>query len=308
MRVTNGMTANLLMQELYKNKQLLFQKQVTVATEKIINKPSDDPIGMGKVLDYRRILSSTDQYFRNITVGQTNLQITETALEQIEAHLVTAKKIASQRAATDSADQTDLDRDLAAVQGIYDDIMSLANTKVGDSFIFGGHRNNTIPITRNADGIDGTADDYVATYNGDDGELFVHVGEGQKVKVNANGRDVFDVGGIGGGTDVFDALNDLINAISANDKVAAETQITRLESASDQVQAVAIETSVYYNRLDMAENRLISYEKNIQDMLGEIENADMAQAIVELQLQETAYTTSLEVASRIIQPSLVDYV
>lgn len=308
MRITNGMTADLLMRRLYKNKQLLFEKQVTVTTGKKVNKPSDDPIAMGQILDYRRILASTDQYYQNITIGKTNLKITESALEEIESHLRTAEKIASTRASASNPDPADIADDLSKVQKIYEDIMGLANTKLGDNYILGGHQNDTPPFTRNADGIDGNADDWVAVYNGDDGDAFVHVSDGVQVQVNANGRDVFDVGGTGGGTDIFDALNDLMTAIAADDTNSAQTQKDRLDAAAQQVQGVAIDTSIYYGRLEMAENRLNVYENNIKDLLDEAENADMAQAIVELQLQETAYTTSLEVASKIIQPSLVDYV
>jgi len=57
-----------------------------------------------------------------------------------------------------------------------------------------------------------------------------------------------------------------------------------------------------------SENFLIKYRSNIENMLNETENMDPAQAIVEMQLQEAAYITCLETASKIIQPSLVDFI
>jgi flagellar hook-associated protein 3 FlgL len=42
-------------------------------------------------------------------------------------------------------------------------------------------------------------------------------------------------------------------------------------------------------------------------MLSDTEDADMAQAIVELQIQQTAYETSLATAARILQRSLMDF-
>ncbi len=103
-------------------------------------------------------------------------------------------------------------------------------------------------------------------------------------------------------------LESLINALNNSDPAAAFAEVTNIASAIDQVQDVATESAVYYGRLESAENHLIQYESNIQDALSETEDVDMAQAIVELQLQEIAYITCLESAARIIQPSLVDFV
>ena len=84
MRVTNKMTSELITRELYSNQQMLLNAQVKVTTGKKINKPSDDPIGAHKVLDYRRILSSIEQYERNIVYGKNQIEITETILDQMD--------------------------------------------------------------------------------------------------------------------------------------------------------------------------------------------------------------------------------
>ncbi len=302
MRITNQMTAELITRELYKNKSVLLNAQTAVATGKRINKPSDDPVGMGKVLDYRTMLSSVEQYNTNISIGKTHVKVTETALEQIEELLNSAHEIALQYGSN-----ADTPNALENVQDIYDSILNLANTRLGSSYIFGGNVTDAAPFSRNADGISGTADDWVVTYNGDAGDIKVLAGDNVQIKVNANGQEVFDVGGLGGGTDVFASLNDLISAIAAGDHDAAKAEVQNIQNGIDQVQSVATRAAVYYGRLETEEERLVSYKNNIENMLDEIENVDMAQAIVEMQLQETAYTTSLEVASRIITNSLVDF-
>lgn len=305
MRVTNRQAAETIIRNLYKNQQILLEAQNRVSTQKKISKPSDDPIGMGRILDYRKILSSIEQHKRNIAHGKTQLEITETVLEEVDSLLKDAKKWAMQFGGGDTEIRNEA---ITEVKNIYDSILYLGNTKIGDSFIFAGHVTDTKPFSRNADGIDGTADDYTVSYNGDDGDTNIFAGNNVEVKINATGSDIFDVGGTGGGTDVFGVLENLINALESNDPSAAFAEVANFSSAIDQVEVVAAETAVYYGRLEAAENHLIRYKSNIEDMLSETESVDMAQAIVELQLQETAYVTSLEVASRIIQPSLVDFV
>lgn len=297
MRVTNKMTADLITQDLYRAQQLLLDAQVKVATGKRINKPSDDPIGMGKVLDYRKIISTIDQYNENIVHGKNQLEFTSTILEEIEALLNQAKNWALEFG---SGSDMSASAALIEVKSLYDEIMDLANTKIGNNYMFGGHVTNSAPFSRDAD--------YDANYTGDNGDITVLVGNDVQVKINANGEDIFAVDGAGGGTDAFGALERLINALESNDSAAAFAEVANLESAIDQVQGISTETSVYYGRMKSSENFLIKYKSNIEDMLYETENMDPAQAVVEMQLQEAAYITCLETASRIIQPSLVDFI
>jgi len=297
MRVTNKMTADLITRDLFKAQQLLLDAQVRVATGKRINKPSDDPIGMGKVLDYRKIISSIGQYNENIATGKNQIEFTSTILDEVDSLLSDAKEWALKYATG-----SDIPSNAAQVEveNIYDSIMDIANTKIGNNYIFAGHITDTVPFTRDAN--------FNASYAGDDGDVNVLVGDNVQVKINATGQDIFDVNGLGGGTDIFASLQRLITALSTDDRDAAFAEVANLESGIQQVQNVATEASVYYNRLDSSENFLIKYKSNIEDMLTETENMDPAQAIVEMQLLETAYTTCLETASRIIQPSLVDFI
>ena len=292
MRVTNSQTAEIIMYDLYKNKQLLLDAQIRLSSQKKINKPSDDPIGMGKILDYREILSSIDQYKRNIDHGKMQIEVTETVLDEIDTLLNEAEEWAMDYGSGNSDNLRDTA--LLKVKSIYDAVMDLANTKVNDNYIFGGFVTDTVPFTRDAN--------YTAMYAGDDSDQEVLVGDNVEVKINATGTDIFN-----GGTDVFGSLENLINAIDAGNPALARTEVANISSAIDQVQTVATESAAYYGRLESAENYLIRYKANIQDMLSNTEDVNLEQAIVELQLQQTAYEVSLSTASKIIQRSLVDY-
>ncbi|RLC29340.1 MAG: flagellar hook-associated protein 3 [Deltaproteobacteria bacterium] len=296
MRVTNRMTADLISREIYRTQQLLLKAQVKVATGKKINRPSDDPIGMGKLLDYRKIISSVDQWQENITHGKSRLKMTSTVLDQVDTLLKQAKEWAMKFA---TGSDTTTDSALIEVKNLYDAIMNLANTRLGNDYIFSGHRTHTVPFSRD--------ENYNAAYAGDDGDIHIITGETNRVKINATGRDTFDVGATGGGTDIFGALKELIDAMEAHDPTAAQAVVADLQDAIDQVQNVSTQTSISYNQMVSVDDFLKKYKSNIEDMLGETENADPARAIVEMQLLETTYTACLETASRVIQPSLVDF-
>ncbi len=308
MRVTNRQTAEIIMKDLARNHQLLVDSQIRVSTGKRINKPSDDPLGARDVLNYRKILASIEQYNRNIDRGNMHYELTETVLDEVDTLLKEAKQWAvTYGSGAIEPGSPEESAAITRVKGVYDDIMDLANSKIGENYIFAGHVTNTEPFSRDADGTTGTADDWTAAYGGDDGDINMLVNDNISVKINATGRDIFDVGGTGGGTDVFGALENLIIAMEAGNEANAFAEIVNIQSSIDQVQKLATETSVYATRVKSAQNYLNQYEAKIQDLVYETENVDMAQAIVEMQLQESTYLTNLQTASKVIQPSLVDY-
>ncbi len=286
------MTADLITRDLYKAQQTLLESQVKVATGKRINRPSDDPIGMGKVLDYRKIISTIDQYNENIDQGKNQLEFTSTILDEVETLLNDAKQWALTFA---SGAETSANAAQIEVESLYEAVMDMANTKIGNNYIFAGLATDAPPYARDAS--------YNATYSGVDGDINVLVGDDVQVQINTSGGDIFD-----GGTDVFASLQRLIDALSRSDADDAFAEVANLQSAVEQVQNVATEASVHYGRLDSSENFLFKYKANVEDMLTKTENIDPAQAIVEMQLQETAYLTCLQTASKIIQPSLVDFI
>ena len=295
MRVTNRLMADTVLNSLYKSTRRLLKLQETVSSQKRINRPSDDPIGTGKILDYRKILSSIDQYGTNITSGKTQIDLTETSLEAIDDFVLEARKIA-----VEQSSGTLETRAMAAqeIKNIYDQVLQLANTKLGSGHIFAGHQTDTAPFSRDSD--------YNATYHGDDGDIRIIVGDNMDIKINVTGEDALI-----SGVNVFDALRDLINGLEDTDLEAGtaqiEAQVTPLSDALDQIKAVRAEAATTFTRLETTENQLAKFKLNVQDMISGIEDVDMAQAIIELQIQETAYETSLATAARILQPTLMDF-
>lgn len=56
-----------------------------------------------------------------------------------------------------------------------------------------------------------------------------------------------------------------------------------------------------------AQDAVASREITLMNQLSSVEDADLAKTIVDLQLQEVAYQAALGVTSRVLQPSLLDF-
>lgn len=295
MRVTNKQAVDSIINNILRNKEQLYKAQDIVSSQKTVTKPSDDPIAMGNILGYRNSLSAIDQYGRNITRGKTHIEVTEATLNEIYDFLLEARQLAVDQSSGASEYRATV---VEEMKNIYDQILQLANTKLGNSYIFSGHKTDTAPFSRDVD--------YNATYHGDDGDIRIVVGKKVDVKINVTGEDAFR-----GTVDAFDVLRDLINGLENPDTDAGtteiEAQIAPLTDSLDQIQNVRAASASTFTRLESTENQMADFKLKVEDMLSKEEDADIDKAIIELQSQQTAYETSLAAASRILQTSLLDF-
>lgn len=113
-----------------------------IASQKRINKPSDDPIGITQALRLKKVLSQIGQYGKNIQHGQSWLSITDSALQTVNGLIVRGKEIANQMSTgTYNGDQ----RSNAAkeIKNIIAQLVQLGNTKLTGRYIFSGYQEDT---------------------------------------------------------------------------------------------------------------------------------------------------------------------
>jgi len=70
MRITQKMIFSQTINNINRRQEQLYKTNESIATTKRINRPSDDPVDMEKVLDYRSQLSAVDQYQKILTKEQ----------------------------------------------------------------------------------------------------------------------------------------------------------------------------------------------------------------------------------------------
>ena len=297
MRVSSNAVYNTITGNLFRNSERLLNAQVKVATEKRINKPSDDPIGMGTVLDYRKRLASIDQHQSNIARGKTRIQIAETTLEMVADLLTDAKNIALDQS-TGSAESSDREIAAGQIASIREQILQLANTKFGGEYLFAGHKTYEPAFDINDD----------CDYAGDSGDIKIIIDENTEVKINLTGEEIFPTDAIDG-SNIFDVLDKLQGALEAAVYVQSDVadQVNPLAEARDQVNLARAASASTFKRLEGYDDRLDSFKVRIEDMLLKTEGADLARAIVELQFEERAYEASLAASARVMQPSLLNF-
>jgi flagellar hook-associated protein 3 FlgL len=140
MRVTTNMMTNTLARYLGMQNAQLFKTQLQISSQKRINKPSDDPIGMRKILDYRDKIATVKQYMDNIGRAKSRLDFTELTLDMADDVIKILREIALVE-----ADGTSDSRALAVeeVKNLNRQLVDLANSKFDNNYLFSGHQTDT---------------------------------------------------------------------------------------------------------------------------------------------------------------------
>jgi flagellar hook-associated protein 3 FlgL len=300
MRVSNQS----LTQQVNDGIQLTFHRlakvQEAVASGKRINHLSDDALGAARALDLTSYSTALGQYRRNIDTASSVLAQTDTALAEVTDVLSRAKEIALSLAnGTRSAE--DRRQGVSEIHGAFQQLLTIGNTKLDGRYIFAGYKNGTAPFS---EGVGGVA------YSGDGNEFYIPTSPSTNLAVTLPGNKVFQGTTLTAGTDLFDTLSDLEAALTTNDVTGANgisTQIGRLDAALDQVLRFRTDVAARQNSAEVATDSLSALQLRTTELRSQIEDADPVQVYSELARQQYAFEAALQSASRVIQPSLLDY-
>lgn len=178
MRVTDKMNSSQTLSNIQKTRSELTELQNQATTQKRINKPSDDPTGVGLTMQNRTNIKNMEQYDRNILFAKTFLENSELALTQVGDALVRAKELAIQ-AANDTNSGLPRRTIATEVKQIYNGIVEASNRRFGERYIFAGHKTLEAPF------------DDQGNYYGDSGQMQVQNQQGSFLPMNLTGDQVF---------------------------------------------------------------------------------------------------------------------
>jgi len=281
--------------------------QNQVVTGKRLNSVSDDPRGAARVLSLKSTLERIDQFERNIGLGKATLETTESALNDLGDVLIRVRELAV------SADVEEEQFDLIAaeVEQRFSQILGIANTRVGDRFVFGGFVTDSAPVTQTGQFGDPAP---IVAYNGDSGQIFVQADESSQVQLNVTARELFfgstdgDDLADGPRVNIFDVVQDLVNRLRDPDTNGAPVEVLdELDAAIQQTSETLGSVGARANRLDSTVQQLQALRVVAEQERSFVEDADLIEVLTELQTRETALQATLAVSARILQPSLLDF-
>lgn len=141
MRVTQSMLSNTMLRNLNSSYNRMATLQEQISTGSKLLRPSDDPVGATKAMSYRTQLTQNEQYDTNLDTAAKWLDTTDTALGTLGSAMTRVQELITQ-AANDTNQTEDRQKMLTEIKQLREEVKDIANTKVGDTYIFSGTRTN----------------------------------------------------------------------------------------------------------------------------------------------------------------------
>lgn len=338
MRITNNMLISNMMRNLNNNLKKMDKIQQKLSSGKNFQLPSDDPIGVSRSLKLNTDIAKIEQYKRNLDDAVSWLEITESAVAEVGDVLQRARELTVQAANGTNGDG-DLKMISAEIEQLKGHLINIANTTYAGRYIFTGFKTDTPLVDENGKykltnyKVDtGTFSEQVSLSRNEISKY--NVGVSDKIAVNIVGVKVFgkfegDLDNPNFDTDVngyeIDNTNKTSNSTNADqsyliamfdslktalnngDTDTIQKTLGRIDKVMENLLSVRADIGAKMNRLELTKKRLESQSINFTKLLAENEEADIAEVIMNLKMNENVYRASLSAGARIIQPTLVDF-
>jgi len=285
-----------LLASLNQTQQEINTDEEELSTGYSVNSPSDDPAAAAVLAQNANQTAEVDQYQRSIGSIQGEMQDADSALSSVITALQQAITLGTE-GANGTLNSADREAVSVQVEGIRTQLLSLANLTYQGNYVFAGTATQTTPYV-----LDSTSNSGV-TYKGNGGVNQVTLGSNFSLQTNLPGTQLFS----SGGTDMFQAIQDLLTGLGTGDSTAIGTAVNELSAAS---QAISSQSAFYGNALSQL-NSQQTYLSTEATQLAQQQNtegaADLPAVISNLTTAETSEQATLDSVSQTAHVNLFQY-
>ena len=299
MRITQSMLANNMLKQITRSYEKLDQYQTQLSTGKKITRPSDDPVVAMKGIAYRSNLVEVEQFKRNFSEAYNWVENSDAALDKATQALQRIRELIVQ-ASNDTYEETQRQAISQEIKQLTEHLVTIANTKVGDKYIFNGTNTLQPPVQI----VNGS----ITTSNNVE-EVKIELAKGIYIGVNVDPTKVFHYDASQKGKGLFSDLQSLANDLDDPTKTGKDINeyLGYIDQHITNLLGVRAELGARMNRVELMEDRINQQEVIAKKVLSDNEDVDMERVITDLKVQESVHRAALAVGARIIQPTLVDF-
>jgi flagellar hook-associated protein 3 FlgL len=292
MRVTQNMLNNTMMRNLNNSWERMGRLQEMLSSGKKISKPSHDPVIAVRGMLYRTTILENEQFRSNTDEAVSFLQETESAVYEGVNVLSRIKELVTQ-AANDTLTSDERKKIKEEIVQLRDHLGTVANMTFSGRYLFNGTDTLNPPYDENSKKFTGT----------NSADIQLEISTGINVPINVKGTELFGTSPSG----VFDDLQKIIDNIENEKGNEITAYIGDVQKHIDKFLEVQASVGARVNRIQFVQNRLDTQNQGTRDIMSKGEDADMAKVIMDLQNEENVHRAALASGSRIIQPTLLDF-
>jgi flagellar hook-associated protein 3 FlgL len=297
-RVTTMSSARGTLADIMAAERALGEVRSRISSGKELQRASDGPARALAALDQRQALRRSEQFSRNAADARTWLTAADSALTgavETLSHVATLV-VQGRNATADPGARAALAAEVRAAQ---DNLLQLANTTHLGRPIFAGTAATT------------AAYDATGTFLGDSGTVRRTIAPSVTMQVNRTGPAVFGppasppVAAVDG--DAFQLLGALATALEQGDLTTLGTGLQRLASATQRIEAAQVELGARARQVEDVMSRSEVTDLDRRNALSELEDVDIAQALIDARAREFNHQAALSVSGRLLNSSLLDF-
>ncbi|WP_366917489.1 flagellin N-terminal helical domain-containing protein [Microbacterium thalli] len=266
----------------------LSRLQSQATSQRAFLAPSDDPAAAAAALDLHAAQRRNDQYARNIDDGLAWVTTIDSAISASTALLGRARDLTTRGANSGALDSASREAIAVELEGIAEELLAQANTTLLGRSVFAGTSEGRA-----------FAPDF--TFAGVAGEVRRRVSDGEAVRVDANGAEVF-----GSGDDsVFALVGAIVSDLRAG--VDVGSRLTEIDQRLDSMLGVQGTVGARQNQIMRAKEAAADATVSLEAQRAAVEDVDTVEVLVALKSQELVYQSALAVTARVMQPTLMDF-
>jgi flagellar hook-associated protein 3 FlgL len=276
------------------------QAQNQLSSGKKLNTVSDDPDQISALLAARASLENTKQINNNLGRVQTEVNAAEKALQQASKAFERARVLGAQGASSNAT--ADSRSTLATeIDTILDQLVGITRTTVEGRYIFSGDQDQTAPYS-----LDLSLTSPVSAYlGGATNTREIQHPNGSRFTVGRTAREIFESSTAS--ENVFANLTALRNALRDNDEAGIRAALDTAHTSGAHLERQLAFYGATQNRVANAVDFGKKHEQDLVQEIGDIENADIVEAILEMQQAQTQLQSALQSKAQVGRQSLFDF-
>lgn len=313
MRITNKTLTTNYLRNLNRNLAQVQKYHNQLSSGKEISRPSDDPMLVSKIMSLKDNILANEQYNTNISdsIGWTETQ--DTALNDASGTLNRIRNLMIY-GANGSLSETDRAAIKDEVEMQLGQLVDILNTNFDGRYIFAGQRTTTRPFElKPVEDGSGNEIGKKVIYHGDTGNVTREIATGVTIDLITDGSKI--VGNIFDNADDAESnnelgifLQDIVKAFDEDPSRLSGELLDKIDTHLDDILRIRSQIGAVHNRLEASKDRNVSENINLNKLLSDREDIDIAEKYMEFSVMAAVYQASLHTGARILQPSLLDYI
>jgi flagellar hook-associated protein 3 FlgL len=257
------------------------------ATQKAINRPSDDPRGWVLINRLKDEQSINDTVAKNGELASNILNATETIVAQLQDNCIRAHELAvSTAGSVTSAQKRQLIK--AEVEKLYQVTIQTMNTRFGNRTLLAGFKT------------EGLAFDTEGNFIGDEGKIEIDIDRGVRATLNLDTKQAIEGKGLQKGMNIPQAFKTFIEGLDTNNDKLINDALGEFYKSVDQLSIARVEIGAQQGNIHRALESLGNVKLGNADAISKVEDVDATKAFSDLAKDQTILNAALNTTHKIL--------